>query len=253
MSSLSDIEKRYLKSILEMSGGYVLDYSDANFGEFFRGHRVDIHGTKYLHFGTSKAKKMRAFWMRESDALVGRILAEMLDSYEAKCILSGQEIDLQILEKARTIVGRLLGKPKKVEPVNTVEGFLNEKFMLPNMRKLPVKPSVVPAIKHCRGTSQKTICPPQRPLKHAANVPLLSLRTNARTSKQDAQNVIRSLTEPLRPLPQVPANHDPATASKIDTSYLLSARAWTVPTHTPNPPLLYLSAPTRARYPPPPE
>ena len=34
MSSLSDIDKRYLESILEMSGGYVLDYNDATFGEF---------------------------------------------------------------------------------------------------------------------------------------------------------------------------------------------------------------------------
>ena len=146
MSSLSDIEKRYLESILEMSGGYVLDYSDATFGEFFRRHGVNIHGPKYLHFGTSKAKKMRAFWMRESDAVVGRILAEMLDSYEAKCILSGQEIDLRILERARTIVGRLLGKPQRVEPANTVEGFLNEKFVLPDMRKLPVEPAVLPVI-----------------------------------------------------------------------------------------------------------
>ena len=146
MSSLSDIDKRYLESILEMSGGYVLDYTDATFGEFFRRHGVDIHGAKYLHFGTSKAKKMRAFWMQESDPLVGRILAKMLDSYEAKCILSGQEIDLHILGKSRTIVGRLIGKPQKVETANTVEGFLSEQFVLPDMRKLPVEPAVVPVI-----------------------------------------------------------------------------------------------------------
>ena len=68
MSSLSDIDKRYLESILEKGGGYVLDYNDASFGEFFRRYGVDIHGTKYRYFGTSKAKKMRAFWMREADA-----------------------------------------------------------------------------------------------------------------------------------------------------------------------------------------
>ena len=33
MSSLSDIDKRYLESILETSGGLVLDYNDATFGE----------------------------------------------------------------------------------------------------------------------------------------------------------------------------------------------------------------------------
>ena len=146
MSSLSDIDKRYLESIMEMSGGYVLDYNDATFGEFFRRHGVNIHGTKYLYFGTSKAKKMRAFWMREPDALVGRVLAEMLDSYEAKCILSGQEIDRQILEKVRTIVGRLLGEPQKADPPKAIEGFLREEFVLPDMRNLPVEPAVVPVI-----------------------------------------------------------------------------------------------------------
>ncbi|EQD47076.1 hypothetical protein B2A_08592, partial [mine drainage metagenome] len=34
MSSLTDIERRYLEKLLRMGGGYVLDYSDATFGEF---------------------------------------------------------------------------------------------------------------------------------------------------------------------------------------------------------------------------
>ena len=85
MSSLSDTEKRYLESILDMGGGYVLDYTGRTFGEFFRRYGVDIHGPKYQSYGTSKAKKLRAFWEREPDARVGRTLAEMLDAYEAAC------------------------------------------------------------------------------------------------------------------------------------------------------------------------
>ena len=65
MSSLTDIEKRYLERILNMRGGYVLDYTDATYGEFFGRCQIDIHGTKYQTYGTSKAKKMRAFWERE--------------------------------------------------------------------------------------------------------------------------------------------------------------------------------------------
>ena len=34
MSSLTDIDKRYLERILGMASGYVLDYSDPSFGEF---------------------------------------------------------------------------------------------------------------------------------------------------------------------------------------------------------------------------
>ena len=70
MSSLSDNDKRYLERVLGMGGGYVLDYTDATFDEFFKRHRVNIHGAKYRTYGTSKAKKMRAFWEQEKDPLV---------------------------------------------------------------------------------------------------------------------------------------------------------------------------------------
>ena len=111
MSSLTDIEKRYLERLLGMPSGYVLDYSDATYGEFFKRHQVDIHGQKYQTYGSSKAKKMRAFWEKESDALVGRVLSEMLDSYEADCDLNGREVETSILDKARDAVARLLGEP----------------------------------------------------------------------------------------------------------------------------------------------
>ncbi|HRJ00664.1 MAG TPA: hypothetical protein PKV67_07785 [Hyphomonas sp.] len=62
MSSLTGIEKRYLEKLLGMQSGYVLDYSDATYAEFFSRHRIDIHGARYQTYGTSKAKKLRAFW-----------------------------------------------------------------------------------------------------------------------------------------------------------------------------------------------
>ena len=146
MSSLSDTEKRYLEFILDMGGGYVLDYTDGTFGEFFRRYGVDIHGAKYQSHGTSKAKKLRGFWEREADAQVGRVLAGMLDAYEAKCDLSGKEIDQRILEKSRGIVGRLLGKAQEGKPVKPVDGFLREEITLPDIRKLPVEPAVLPIV-----------------------------------------------------------------------------------------------------------
>ena len=38
MSSITDIEKRYMEKLLGMGGGYVLDYSDPSYGEFFKRH-----------------------------------------------------------------------------------------------------------------------------------------------------------------------------------------------------------------------
>ena len=111
MSSLTDIEKRYFEKLFGMSSGYVLDFSDATFGEFFRRHNVDIHGRIYQTFGTSKAKKLRAFWGSEPDRLVAAALSEMLDSYEADCELNGREIEGVLFERARGIVRRLTGRP----------------------------------------------------------------------------------------------------------------------------------------------
>ncbi len=146
MSSLTDIEKRYLEKLLGMQSGYVLDYTDATYGEFFSRHKINIHGEKYQAYGTSKAKKMRAFWEQESDRLVGDVLSEMLDSYEADCELSGREADKPVLEKAREIVGRLAGKPASPKTVETEDQFLNREFAIPNIQKLPIEAQAVPII-----------------------------------------------------------------------------------------------------------
>lgn len=146
MSSLTEIEKRYLEKLLGMQSGYVLDYTDATYGEFFSRHKVDIHGTKYQTYGTSKAKKMRAFWEQESDALVARVLAEMLDSYEADCELNGHEIDTPVLEKARGIVAQLSGKAMPDKPAQTIDEFLHREFTIPNIQKLPIEAQAISII-----------------------------------------------------------------------------------------------------------
>ena len=123
----------------------MLDYTDATFGEFFKRHKIDIHGRKYQTYGTSKAKKMRAFWEQEPDALVGRVLAEMLDSYEADCELNGRQADIGVLAKCRDIVARLTGKAP-ADTNDAVENFLHQEFAIPNIHKLPVKPQVATII-----------------------------------------------------------------------------------------------------------
>lgn len=146
MSSLTDTEKRYFEKLLGMQGGYVLDYSDAKFGEFFNRHLVDIHSQKYQTYGTSKAKKMRAFWEQEPDFLVGKVLGEMLDTYEADCSLNNRDAEASILEKSRGIVARLSGVPAPSKPTQTVDDFLHSEFSIPNIQKLPIEATAMPII-----------------------------------------------------------------------------------------------------------
>ena len=157
MSSLTHLDKKYLEKALQMGSGYVLDYSDASFGKFFERHGVNIHGPKYRTHGGSKAKKLRSFWDQESDGLVGRSIAEMLDEYEADCEINGRDVDAPILEKARGILASRLGTPQNLRPVNTVQGFLSQEFDIPNIRSIPVEPPVVPIIESRLLEAQKAL------------------------------------------------------------------------------------------------
>ena len=141
MSSLTAMDKRYLERILSMGGGSVLDFTNPTFAEFFNHYNVDIHGDQFLTYGTSKAKKMRAFWEQESDTLVGHVLSDMLDSYEADCELSVRERDAGPLAQSRKIVTRLLGESPSAKG-ETVDVFLNKDFEMPNIQRLPVESSV---------------------------------------------------------------------------------------------------------------
>ena len=140
-----------------MGSGYVLDYSDATFDEFFRRHRVNIHGPKYRTYGTSKAKKLRSFWEQETDVMLGRVLSEMLESYEALRDLNSEEVDDTVLTKSRGIVARLLGRPPIATPEKRVESFLRQEFALPNIQHLPVEQAIVPIIERRLAEAQKAL------------------------------------------------------------------------------------------------
>lgn len=157
MSTLTEVDKRYLEKILGMEGGYLLDYNDINFGQFFNRHGVDIHGTKYQTYGTSKAKKMRAFWDNEPDALVGKVLSEMLDVYETNCKLNNNKIDTAILQESRNIAARLLGRPQPAPSSKTGDDFLNREFSIPNIQKLSIEASVVPIIESRLDEARKAL------------------------------------------------------------------------------------------------
>ena len=81
MSSLRFREKILLEEFFEMSSGYVLNFSDRTFADFFRDFNVEIDNAPYLegHSG-SKANRMRSFWDLEPDQLVGEVLQELISA-----------------------------------------------------------------------------------------------------------------------------------------------------------------------------
>ena len=80
MSTLSHAGRRILEEYLQMSGGYVLDFTDATLETFvYDTVGVWIHDEKYTDYGSSKAKKLREFWRLESDQMAGKLLQEFIE------------------------------------------------------------------------------------------------------------------------------------------------------------------------------
>lgn len=216
MSSLTDIDKRYLERLFNMQTGYVLDYSDSTYRQFFARHNVDIHGPKYQIYGTSKAKKMRAFWEREPDALVGQVLSEMLDSYEADCDLNGRDLNTDVLKKCRAIVARLSGNA----PANdseSVDSFLHKEFTIPNIHKLPIDAQVA-AIVENRLTEARSA------LGSGAYLSVIFLCGSVLegvllgAAQQNPEKFNRSPTSPKDAQGKVKPLHDWSLAQLIDTA-----------------------------------
>lgn len=104
MATLKSHDKIIFEKLFDR-GGYVLDFSDRTYAEFFREHGVDINSKKYLINGTSKMKRLRTFWEIESDVVVGKVLLALLEYAEAV-----GEVDTQLKRKALTVLQGLMGK-----------------------------------------------------------------------------------------------------------------------------------------------
>jgi len=87
MSSLTASERRKLEKLLGMETGYVLGFSNREFAELI----LDATGrqiftARYDYESGSKANRLRAFWQREEDRLVGKLMAAMLEDIDASAL-----------------------------------------------------------------------------------------------------------------------------------------------------------------------
>ena len=143
MSSLKAVEKKLFEELFEMESGYVLDFTNNEFAEFFReSAKVDIYSPKYnINNGDSKAKRLRAFWEIEPDTLVGKVLTELLEVSQFNASRKGLPEDSLQYKKAIRIVDRLTGRQHDTE-VNE-QDFLNRQFLSISIKQLSIDPNVV--------------------------------------------------------------------------------------------------------------
>lgn len=148
MSSLLSHEKIVLEKLFQRDNeaGFVLDFSDATYREFFAEYKIDINLPKYTINGTSKMKRLRAFWEVESDQIVGKVLAGLLKRAEiVKHLISDDK------QKALQIINKLLGEGSQASHVDdevlTEAQFLNSDFTKIDLKKLKLDSSFETVIK----------------------------------------------------------------------------------------------------------
>jgi hypothetical protein len=140
MASLLYIEKKSFEDLFGMSSGYVLDFTDRTFSEFFRSiAKVNIDDIKYSVNGTSKAKRLRTFCEIDSDAIVGKILAEMLKIWEHNSTEDFQKNKNYLL--CKKAIEKLFGKSS--DTFNTEIQFLEKDFSQISLKKLPLDSSLI--------------------------------------------------------------------------------------------------------------
>ena len=145
MSSLKTVEKQPLEELLEMSGGYVLDFTNHTFAAMFA-ETVgrDIYSSAYEKYGDSKAKRLRAFWEMETDAVVGKVLSELLEVWAYKHPEPSPK-QIATAGRCKDIVGRLLGKQPSAEEVEAE--FLSRDFKDLAIETIPIEASLIPILK----------------------------------------------------------------------------------------------------------
>lgn len=110
MSNIRSIDMMFLDDIFEMGSGYVLNFSDRTFAQFFAEElNIDIDDSVYAQTGGSKAKRFRCFLQTVDKPTIARTLKALWEYREALRQRSEQE------EKVKNAQGLFLALINRLE------------------------------------------------------------------------------------------------------------------------------------------
>ena len=154
MSSLILTEKTKLERLFDMSCGYVLNFSDNTLGAFFAEFDIDIHSNTYQCVGTSKAKKLRAFWTSEPDHVVGQALLRLID-HPADLRPNMDDKTKALSDHCREIAKRLLGATPSLTSLKERAVTFNAVHLADQIRRMESSIQTDPAL--AIGTAKELI------------------------------------------------------------------------------------------------
>lgn len=152
MANIKLSDKKLLEDAFGMNGGYVLDFSDKSFAEFFSTIGVDITDEQYLKNGTSKANRLRAFWEIANEELVAQSIIEMADLVINKnlSILTRTSVlpaAKQIMDARRVQMERVKDVANRLKTMAKVIQQPRNRPQLDNCLQLSIRPEIFDHIK----------------------------------------------------------------------------------------------------------
>lgn len=121
MSNIRSIDMIFLDDIFDMGSGYVLNFSDRTFAQFFAEElNIDIDAPAYAQNGSSKAKRFRRFLQTVDNPTVVRTLKAFWEYREALRQRSGQE------EKVKNAHGLLFALINRLEDQSEIVPFAGQ-------------------------------------------------------------------------------------------------------------------------------
>lgn len=93
MANFNTTERLKLEKIFGYKSGYVLDFSNRTFEEFFKENmNIGIYNDKYSQYGDSKGARLRCFFSLEDDKTVGLYIFNLLEYYITQKQIENKEI-----------------------------------------------------------------------------------------------------------------------------------------------------------------
>jgi hypothetical protein len=126
MAKISMSDRTALENFLGMGSGYVLNFSDRTFAEFFQSEvNIEIYQDKYRRASGSKANYMRGFWETESPKIVGELIKKLVQ-YWRDTTKDQSNDDLDLASKCESVAKKLL------ESAGNEQRTINPKLILTN-------------------------------------------------------------------------------------------------------------------------
>jgi hypothetical protein len=138
MSDLKTTEKKPFELLFGMNSGYVMDFTNSTFTEFFSEHGIDIFSEKYALYGDSKAKRLRAFWQVESNDLVIKVLSALI-KYKQLITPNPDKNNLALVGQCETAIERLrcgLSHPSSLESMKEIAATFDAEYLANQIKRM---------------------------------------------------------------------------------------------------------------------